>query len=608
VFRLLGEAELLAGREQTAAEAFRQYLELGGGDGGESEACTFVVEQALRSGAEAMAAQDNSRAAECFRLALSLDPQNALARMAVESLGATVPDSFWVSLPSAGPLGEPVRVPRQRAAALCAQRATEAAARGDWPAVTTYLETMVGAGSPSCVAASLARASAALTGLRSDVGSAVLQQARDHGRLAGFAGLRSAVATAGGRLYRAALLMPDDLRAYGRLNRALPAVTEAVSAYARDRVLVALGVASVGLDSLAPAGLSDLVLEASNGATVTPIASAPWPTLTDFLSGDLATEGELVTLPMADGQGRRLLGPDVTWLVLRGSVGGPSGGSLGFLWVFNAEVTPELLTQARLAPEPAAPTPSPALPAVVVRIPTYASGGRAVELPSEAAGDAIPAPAPAPALPEPPIAVIRGAESSTPRPIATLGPETARVSPARPASAWSEAPAAPNLSAGASEQEVYERLLPPLSRRTEVAGVPAVAIWFTEELIDSLLAVVGDPADQAELSQLRRAAQTHFVFLVSAPEPEGPGSLPFAARCTLTDLLANRRRGLSLTTVVPGAIGGSNKGGTYVCFSKLSRNKREMSVREANTFTLTVEIGRQVTPAVFTWRLPLGRD
>jgi len=456
----------------------------------------------------------------------------------------------------------------------------------------------------SCVVASLARASAALTGLRSDAGSAVLQQARDHGRLAGFAGLRSAVAAAGGRFYRAALLMPDDLRAYGRLNRALPAVTDAVSAYAHDRVLVALGVASEGLDSLAPAQLSNLVLEASNGATVTPIASAPWPTLTGFLANDLTAEGELVTLPMADDQGRRLLGPDVTWLVLRGTVGGPSGQAVGFLWTFDAEVTPQLLARARLAPEPSAPVPLPAEPSVAVRVPTYAAGARGVELPSEST-DA--GPALVPSLPEHPVAVVAGADGTVPRPIGTLGAETAPASPPKPAPAVAAAPAVQTPGAGTSEQEVYDRLLPALSRRAEVGGVPAVAIWFTEELIDELLAVTTGPADQAELTQLRRAAQTHFVFLVRAPEPEGPGSLPFAARCTLTDLMANRRRGLSLTTVVPGAVAGSSKGGTYVCFSKLSRNRREMSTREANTFTLTVEIGRQVTPAVVSWKLPLGQ-
>lgn len=640
-FLALARAEMLGNNDDAAATAFQAYLASTPDPTAPvaAEARLFLAEYHIRRGIEAIVAQDLTLAAQHLGRALDYDPSNEMAKTKLAQIrgGADEQGSYW--LPTAGTMREPVRVSLVDAPARCLERAREELLRGDWQAAAVYLAALNDVGKRNPVAASLALAAAGRATTPAPHARAALEDARDTGLLAGFVGLRSAVAASGAALWRAALLTSDDLRAYGTLNRVGGAKTEVVSEYASQRVIVLVGRVGADAETVASAPCASLQLESSDGVRVGPLPNRPWPVLDEFLGPDAVGEGAVVVFPNADAGGRPVVTETTQWVALSATPADSPNSALRFVWPL-AGLAPAAITIVETTGTSGTspgngvePAPTESGPIVVT--PGPGEGGEAAVAtgqpgPSESGPGQVaptkPAPSPtavADAGSENPADAAEGEDAGGPMPSyvhetsgAAPGPVTPVIepSPSRPMQSLSGTPlevdpsrATPVILVGSldTEEAVYGAFLPLVGRVVTIGEQRALALWFAEPYTEALLKVTADTVERARLLAIQEASKMELVLLVSVPEPEGEGALSLAARCVLTDAHANRRRGRSLENVLGRDLPPHAGPGGYICFAKTSNIGREIMTREANELSLSVEIGRATAAPRFTWKLPL---
>lgn len=143
----------------------------------------------------------------------------------------------------------------------------------------------------------------------------------------------------------------------------------------------------------------------------------------------------------------------------------------------------------------------------------------------------------------------------------------------------------------------------PVYSRT--AGQPEAvrAVWMTDRFLEALCRLSGGAPDIADLRALRKAAETHLVFMVMAPDI--PQDETLAKASVLVGSAGDRRFGAYLDTLT-GVPGLSARAKAYgVAFPVASRSGKVLLVDQPGELSLLV--GGQESPRFrFAWQLPLA--
>jgi hypothetical protein len=154
---------------------------------------------------------------------------------------------------------------------------------------------------------------------------------------------------------------------------------------------------------------------------------------------------------------------------------------------------------------------------------------------------------------------------------------------------------------GATVAALADACLPVYSR---TAGQPEAvrAVWMTDRFLEALCRLSGNAPDIADLRALRKAAETHLVFMVMAPDT--PQDEALAKASALVGSQGDRRFGAYLDTLT-GVPGLSARAKAYgVAFPIASRTGKALPLDQPGELTLL--LGGQEAPRFrFSWQLPL---